>query len=254
MFGMTIEGDAQDIIQQYIYYFGVWEPHVTAWITSRLRSGDTFVDVGANVGYYSLLASKLVGLPGRVVAIEASPSIFSELETNLRLNEVSNVRAVNAAASDHEGEVRLFKGHQHNTGLTTVLSDTGFELECKVPAAPLTKILQPNEIERARIIKIDVEGAEASVLSGMGSIVISGRPDLEIIVEVNPAALARQGTNPECLLTPLLDGGYHPYEIENDYSPLSYIPVPAAKRPRRIRSVIQQTTDVVLSRLDDEYL
>jgi FkbM family methyltransferase len=213
-----------------------------------------FVDVGANVGYYSLLASKLVGAHGAVVAIEASPSIFSQLQTNLELNQVSNVRSVNAAASDHEGEAKIFKGHQHNIGLTTVLSDTALEFECKVPAAPLAKILQPNEIERARIIKIDVEGAEASVVSGMRSIVMSGRNDLEIIVEVNPAALARQGITPESLLKPFLDIGYHPYEIENDYSALSYIPVPAAKRPRRIRSVVPQTMDIVLSRLDDEYL
>ena len=55
--GMKMKGDAKDIIQQYIYYFGVWEPHITGWVSRRLAPGDTFVDVGANIGYYSLLAS-----------------------------------------------------------------------------------------------------------------------------------------------------------------------------------------------------
>ena len=58
IFGMQITGDAKDIIQQYVYYFGVWEPHITSWISSSLRPGDGFIDVGANIGYYSLLASQ----------------------------------------------------------------------------------------------------------------------------------------------------------------------------------------------------
>jgi hypothetical protein len=79
-----IAGDTRDILQQY--YFGVWEPNLTHWIVGRLRRGDTFVDVGANIGYYSLLASKLVGPGGSVVALEASPTIFHQLQDNLRLN------------------------------------------------------------------------------------------------------------------------------------------------------------------------
>ena len=88
----------------------------------------------------------------------------------------------------------------------------------------------------------------------MGPIIRAGRSDLEIVIEVSPAALAKQGTSPEGLLQQFFDVGYHAYEIENDYSPLSYIPVPTAKRPRRIRSAIRQTMDVVLSRHADEYL
>jgi hypothetical protein len=55
LFGMKMKGDAKEILQQYIYYFGVWEPQITAWISRRLAPGDTFIDVGANIGYYSLL-------------------------------------------------------------------------------------------------------------------------------------------------------------------------------------------------------
>src|SRR5262249_27771794 len=117
-FGTRIQGNAKDIIQQYIYYFGVWEPHITSWIRSSLRPGDSFIDVGANIGYYSLLASRLVGQYGSVVAIEASPKTFLELQTNLTLNKIYNVRAVNLAASDCRGKLKIFRGHEHNTGLT----------------------------------------------------------------------------------------------------------------------------------------
>ena len=70
-----------------------------------------------------------------------------------------------------------------------------------------------------------------SVVAGMGPIITNGRPDLEVVIEANPAALARQGTTPEGLLQPFLDAGYHAYEIENDYSPFSYIPVPTRQTP-----------------------
>src|SRR6476619_7171728 len=73
--GGRIFVSGQDVIQRYIYSFGVWEPALTNFVKTRLRAGDTFIDVGANIGYYALLASGLVGASGTVVSIEASPSI-----------------------------------------------------------------------------------------------------------------------------------------------------------------------------------
>jgi FkbM family methyltransferase len=253
-FGMRIKGDAKDIIQQYIYYFGIWEPNITSWIHSCLRPGDGFIDVGANIGYYSLLASRLVEARGSVVAIEASPKTFLELQTNLTLNRINNIRAVNVAASDFRGTLKVFRGHEHNTGLTSVFYRKGFAVECEVAAVPLSEIVQPNEMRCARVVKIDVEGAESSVVAGMGPIITAGRPDLEIMIEVNPAVLASQGTKPERLLRLFFDAGYHAYMLENDYSAFSYLPIPPAKRPRRLRSSINQVTDIVMSRQDREYL
>jgi FkbM family methyltransferase len=249
-----MKGDAKDIIQQYIYYFGVWEPHITAFISRRLTSGDTFVDVGANIGYYSLLASRLVGASGTVVAIEASPRIFSKLRANLALNGVSNVRAVNLAASECEGSVKIFRGHEHHIGLTTIIEDRGFELECEVGAAPLSSILRPEEVRNARLVKIDVEGAEWLVVCGMASLINKGRRDLDILIEVDTDRLAHQGKTPDDLLRPFLTGGFHPYAVQNDYSALSYIPPPPYKRPERIRSPIRGVMDLVLSRQEGEYL
>src|SRR5436309_218434 len=79
VFGSKLAGCTNEILQQYLYYFGVWEPHVTSWICGRLRPGDGFIDVGANIGYYTLLASHLVGAAGTVVAVEASPKTFARL-------------------------------------------------------------------------------------------------------------------------------------------------------------------------------
>src|SRR2546426_9903533 len=211
VFGSTIAGVTTDIIQQYIYYFGLWEPPLTYWIRERLAPGDTFIDVGANIGYFSLLASRLVGESGSVVAIEASPKTFHALKDNLERNTARNVRAVNVAVSHSREVVALFRGPDSNVGETTLLEDLGLEFECEVEAAPLSAILQPVESERARLIKIDVEGAEWCVAEGIGPILSSGRADLEIVVEVHPELLVRQEKRPEDILRVFREAGFYAY-------------------------------------------
>lgn len=248
VFGSEIAGDSMDIIQQYIYYFGVWEPQLTSWIQRRLSPGDTFIDVGANIGYFSLLASKLVGDSGSVVAIEASPKIFGALQNNLGLNKVRNVRSVNMAASDSQGVTHVFHGHECNSGLTSIFDGRDLELECQIESAPLSIILKPQEIENARLIKIDVEGAEWSVAIGMEKLFGSARADLEIIVEIDPIPLAKQGKRPEDLMKIFWEAGFHAYAIENDYSPLSFTRLGSEKRPVRMDKFPNWVTDVVFSR------
>ena len=254
VFGMQIAGDTQDFLHRCIYYFGVWEPNLTRWIGQRLEPGDTFVDVGANIGYYSLLASTLVGVSGGVVAIEPSPTIFAALQHNLVRNRVTNVRAVNVAASDREGVVKLFRGPYHNLGETTTLEEQNLEVECEVDAIPLDAILVPQEIHNARLVKIDVEGAECSVVAGMSMLLSSCRPDLEIIVEVHPEQLVRQGRRPEDLMRIFLDAGFYAYGLENDDSPLGYLLPRTQRRLMPIRSPVQHESITIFSRQDSERL
>lgn len=72
-FGGRFTVTTSDIVQRYLYTFGAWEPHLSAWIACRLTPGDTFVDVGANIGYYTMLTSHLVGPTRHVAAIEPVP-------------------------------------------------------------------------------------------------------------------------------------------------------------------------------------
>src|SRR5271154_1682751 len=101
--GFKIYCDLQDIIQEKIVYFDEWEPNLTAFLNRRLKSGDVFIDIGANIGYYSLLAERRVGPGGSVLAIEASPSIYDLLRKNISLNEGQRIRAVHRAVTDYEG-------------------------------------------------------------------------------------------------------------------------------------------------------
>jgi FkbM family methyltransferase len=254
VFGARMAGDTQDMLQQHIYYFGVWEPDLTRYVAKCLTPGDAFVDVGANVGYYSLLASKLVGDSGKVIAIEALPSTFDTLQGNLTRNRASNVRAVNVAASDSAEAVSIFTGPKFNIGETTVVERPGFTRVGSVEAAPLSAILDPREARSARLIKVDVEGAELTVIRGMDSLFDSCRSDLEVIVEIHPRELAQQGLRPEDVLDLLLKAGFHPYELVNDYSVSSCVGRSRPCVPVRVRGRIRAETLVVFSRRDAEAL
>jgi FkbM family methyltransferase len=264
-FGCKIAGNTKDVLQRYICYFGVWEPTLTHWVATRLRPGDVFIDVGANIGYFSLLASKCVGEKGKVVAIEASPEIFSRLNCNLGLNSVTNVRALNMAVSDCKQVLELFEGPEENIGNTTTVcawaNQHHCRPKCQVRALPLTDVLQPDEVKAARLIKIDVEGAEWNVVTGMTSMLPSCRTDLEIIIEVNPAILQAQGKSCKDLLASMERHGFRTYQIDQDcehptFPGESYIRRKLPRRPRRLRQPLGEAefAELILSRLDAESL
>jgi FkbM family methyltransferase len=251
-FGSRVRGNTQDFIQRHVYYFGLWEPNLTDFLARRLRPGDVFIDVGANIGYFSLQAARLVGSTGAVVAIEASPSIHDKLRANLALNATRNVRTVNLAVSDRASMLRLYLGPVDNVGGTTLVADgtPGSTFECVVPARPLGDIVTADEWRRARLVKIDVEGAEAAVVAGMVPLLAQAPPDLELVVEIAPRTLERQGNSPEDVLQIFRAAGFHAYKIENDYSAESYLDPRATRRPTRISGPLVTQTDVVFSRTD----
>lgn len=200
--GAMFRGNTQDLIQRFIYYFGIWEPNLTYWIKSRLQPGDVFVDVGANIGYYTLLASKLVGAEGKVIAIEASPAIFKRLDENIMRNRTDNVELLNIAIDAKSGERDLFSAPAGNIGATSLIQGHGFRLEAHVKTDTLAAVISPDAVARLRLIKIDVEGAEAAVVAGLKPI-LQGCPDnMEILIEISPHLLRRQGLVPKDVLNP----------------------------------------------------
>ncbi|MEV5595828.1 FkbM family methyltransferase [Streptomyces sp. NPDC052496] len=256
-FGAPFVTDTQDLIQRYIYLFGVWEPHLTRWLERRLRPGDVFVDVGANIGYYSLLASRLVGKGGTVVALEASPDFHRVLLKQAAINRCGNVRAVNTAISDRVEMLTFILASSHNMGANSIVPYAGeAESTFEVAAQPLSDVLSPDEIARARVIKVDVEGAEGSVVRGLVPLLDQLRPDAELAIEVTPQRMAELGDSAEELLGALRANGFHMYRLQNDYTASRY---PAALRrasavPIRWREPITEESELLFSRVDAEYL
>lgn len=242
----------EDAIQRYIYTFGIWEPDITAFVRTRVNSGDTFIDVGANIGYYTMLASALVGSSGQVLAIEASPNIFVGLLKTIRMNgDPSNIRAINAAAADRIGELVVHRGPDENLGLTTTVKSRGLLEEASVSADKVGNLVGMDVFTNAKLIKIDVEGAELSVLQGIAKDIESLPEGAEIIVEFSPEWWEKGGTTPQTVLEPFLERGYSAYEISNNYWPWRYMWPRSTQKPQKLvdlSSLRHRRIDLVLSR------
>lgn len=245
-----LAGNTRDILQQYLYYFGIWEPDVTAFLNRRLMPGDGFLDVGANIGYFALLAAKRVGPSGRVVAIEASPSVYELLVANVHRNRARQVMTLNLAASDATGRVKLYCGQACNCGATSVVPEGHEMAVAEVDAAPLSALIDDRDWNDVRLVKIDVEGAEAGVVQGLGSLIAEGRADREYLIEVHPAQLRQLGHSVEDVLSPFHAAGFHAYTVGNDYDPASYLRRALPARPRRLDRAVDCDTNVILSRED----
>lgn len=253
-FGSRIRGDTDQFGERRIYYCGLFEPNLTRWLSGRLAPGETFVDVGANIGYFSLLAHRLGA--GRIVAIEASPAVFEKLQRNLALNGAANARAVNVAAYDRPATVRLYgpetkRSALRSSSLTTLIPELGRDLGHEVAAEPLDTILTDEEIASARMVKVDVEGVEWAVAQGMGRLLTEGRDDLEVVIEVHARYLGLQGKQVEELCEPFLAAGFHPYRLEVDYSAVGHLTPPRSVVAHRMTGAFEtEHGDIVFSRRD----
>src|SRR5882762_8460461 len=177
-------------VEKLIFVFREgYEPEL-AYLERALSPGNTFVDVGANLGIYTLVASRIVGPSGRVIAFEPSSQSFSLLKANITLNGFTNVQVFPAAVSDKIGKAFLYDGPdpgQNSLGRDPRLEPKGEE----VVTQSLDRALSQASVECVHVIKIDVEGAEELVLRGADTVVTAHRPI--IIFEINQEASTRLG-------------------------------------------------------------
>lgn len=152
---------------------GMYEAVVLEWLRKNLKPGETFWDVGANIGFYAVLAARLVGPAGFVVAVEADPKVAEILARNFEVNQLSNARVISGAITDHTGMARL--GRAPATGWTGLYYEKPDEW-IDVPAFTGDGLLKSLGTDRVDAVKIDVEGAEACVLAGMIEVLSKMRP------------------------------------------------------------------------------
>jgi FkbM family methyltransferase len=202
----------RDWIGQHIYVCGEYEPPVARLIQSVLREGDVFIDVGANIGYFSLLASKSVGLAGQVLAFEPDPQTRQMLSTNVEINHKHNIIVNEQALSDCLGEVSFYQAPREHSGLSSMRRLESAAGATIVQAGPLEAFFP--HITGVRLVKIDVEGAESLVLHGMQALLRRDHPDL--IVEITDHFLREMGSSSESLREDLAELGYRLFTVEED--------------------------------------
>jgi FkbM family methyltransferase len=206
IFNSVFELDLEDFIQRQIY-LGTFEPYETRLVKKHLRPGMTFVDVGANVGYYTALAAmQVAGSGGRVIAFEPSPYAFDKLNSMVLKNKLEQVTAVRAGLSDKAGRGRLYLGVGFkNHSPTMVAHDNAAVTEITVLS--LDDEVERLGIERIDLIKIDVEGHEPKVLAGAKRLLREGRIRM-ILCEFNEHWLCKSGSSPSRLADTLREAGF----------------------------------------------
>src|SRR5258708_18504275 len=163
-----------------------YESDVRAALFHFLREGSVFIDCGANVGYFSVLAHGIVGSSGRVIAIEANPLTFRLLQRNLQRNGLKE--AINCAVASSSGEITLYMpatGDIYSSLRTGGLVVGNNIQSFKVTGKTLDEIVRTLNLRNIDLIKIDVEGAEIEVL----------RSAAEVVAKYRPAIICEYGTN-----------------------------------------------------------
>ena len=207
--GFMMELDLCDWIPQDIYLTGDFESTSSAIAKKLLKPGDTVVDVGANIGYFSLLFAHCVGNTGSVYSFEPVPALASKLEKNVELNHFGQVIVSTIALSDHRGTARFYSGPEDNTGLSSLREPRQSSGSFDAELAPFDDLVKDSSA--ITLVKIDVEGAELQVLRGMERLLRNARPNL--LLEVTDTFLRELGDSASSLLAFLDQFGYVCYLI-----------------------------------------
>lgn len=190
---------------------GCFEPFQTELVANEVRPGDVAVDLGAHVGYYTLLLARLVGPAGRVYAFEPDPDNFARLRHNVALNGYANVELFNCAVGDRAGRVRLYRSAS-NAGdhrLAPAAEDrAGVDVEVVTVDAALG-----GRAGGVDFVKVDVQGSEGAALEGMAG-VLGRSPRVKVVTEFWPYGLERAGYGAGRLLGRLAGLGFRGYEVD----------------------------------------
>jgi len=213
--------DARDEISREACFMGYYEPQETVLMQNLLRPGMSFVDLGANWGYYTLLGADLVGPTGRVVSFEPHPTLYSLLKKNVSLNGLP-CTILPIAVADRFGEMTLegFDKEDGNWGVSKLVASSERERpQFRVRTGLLETLLDEAGVDEVDLLKIDIEGAEALVIPTIKSGLARGRYK-RILLELHPPVLSQLGVSSQILNQQILDQGYRAFTI--DHTPKVY--------------------------------
>lgn len=213
---------------------GIWEPVTSRLIGAILKPGDAVLDVGANIGYYSILAGKLVGRQGRVFAFEPDPYTFELLRKNIELNGLTGVvEPVCKAVGQQQATAKLFLSPEDSGDHRLFDPGDGRAESVPVECVRLDDFLlkeAPGLIERLRLVKMDIQGYEVAAYRGMQGFLARMNP--ELITEYEPCTLASAGTSAKEYLELLQSYGYR------EFSFISWDPKQQAPEPAHLQRLL----------------
>jgi FkbM family methyltransferase len=200
--GHTMFLDSKDSLGLSVW--GIHEPLVTKIFKKEIRSGYVVLDIGAHIGYYTLIAAKLVGKNGKVFAFEPDPTNFTLLKENIITNSYKNVVIAQKAVTNKSGKLKLYLS-EDSSGHRICDSHDG-RRAIEIESVQLDDYFR-NHDGHIDFIKMDVEGAEYNAIQGMLLLLKKNR-NLKIVTEFYPEGLERFGTEPKKLLELIVKKAY----------------------------------------------
>ncbi len=200
---------ADYVIASDLITYGVWEKEESALMTRTLRPSMTFVDIGANIGYHTLLAARTVGPSGRCYAFEPDPHNYDLLCRNISLNGFQNITPVQKIISDRNAVQKLFRSTRNYGGHSLAAENVnlGVADHVEIESVTLNDFFKSQGSPRIDLIKMDTQGAEGLILAGAGQI-LSSNPSVILLMEFWPFGLSHLGTDPRALLESLRRQGF----------------------------------------------
>lgn len=200
-----------DHIEKYLLWYGYYEKNEMLTMQSLLNEESIVIDIGANIGYFSLMAAKKCS-KGKIYSFEPASKNFRKLEEHIHLNKLKNVIPFRCAVSDTNEKTEFYLSDSDNSGMSGLKPAENFSGETElVDCIRLDDAVALHNIQTINLVKIDTEGSEMKVLKGMEQIIKEQQPVLLIEVSVNNQAL--YGNDIKDIFTTLYTYGYKSYNI-----------------------------------------
>jgi len=196
---LYVHGEQDQFVSRRLREEGVWEPYETSLLVAFLQPGDVFVDVGANIGYFSILAASVVGASGAVFAFEPDPDNCRLLRASAGLNGLeSGITLVEAGLSDAAGAGQLYLS-EDNLGDHQIYAAT--ESRCSVPITLYHgSDFLGQRLQRMDLLKVDTQGSEYQVMAGLLPLLQSLPQTPRMMIELTPYSLREAGATGRALI------------------------------------------------------
>jgi len=193
--------------------YGIWEKETTEYFLENIPKKGVVLDIGANIGYFTLLFASLVGKEGKVFSFEPEQSNFSILKKNIQTNNFQNVKIENVAVTNYTGKTELYLSEKAAGHHRIYKSNNVSSNHISVRTINLDEYLKETPFfERISFVKLDVEGSEFGAIKGMEKILLQNKK-IELVVEFSPKQIRDYGSEPIDQLNYLKALGFNFYAI-----------------------------------------
>jgi FkbM family methyltransferase len=219
--GLWMIVDIRGHLDRKIYRRGAFEVPVSEVFKKLVKAGHVVFDIGAHIGYYTLIAAAHVGETGQVHSFEPVPDLFDALVRNVRLNCLPTAHVSRAAAWKERASIAFFMAKRFHGAVSSVVkTELCEDTPVSIEAISLDDYVREMKIERLDVVKLDVEGAELFVLQGLERSLANGAP--EVICEMGEPLFNQLGYDTHTLVSYMRSLGYQVFRLKNPGEPFPY--------------------------------